>query len=111
MRAANIEKWEELRISDPEEYKRLTAQRDELHKKLELGPFGKKMLDCFQASLLIAFLTGWMEWLIFPTVSASSTVPIKMDLFSRRSKTDIKLSAIRWKHSNWEKNQTVGHKS
>ena len=62
MRAANIEKWEELRISDPEEYMRLTAQRDELHKKLELGPFGKKMLDSFQASLLIAFLIGWMEY-------------------------------------------------
>ena len=62
MRAANIEKWEELRISDPEEYKRLTAQRDELHKKLELGPFGKKMLDYFQASLLIAFLIAWMEY-------------------------------------------------
>ena len=62
MKAANIEKWEELRISDPEEYKRLVAQREELHKKLELRPFGKKMLDLFQASLLVAFLIAWMEY-------------------------------------------------
>ena len=57
-----MEKWEELRKSDPEEYKRLVAKRDQLHKNMEMGPVYKKIADVLSASLIIACVVLYLEY-------------------------------------------------
>ena len=58
----NNETWEQLRVSDPEKYKQLTAKRDKLHRNMGLGPVGRKISDLLSSLIILAWFCGLMEY-------------------------------------------------